>query len=767
MPEPSPDGVRQPDDLLGRLTEGLAGRYTIVRELGQGGMAVVYLANDVRHDRRVAIKVLRSGLASTAGDQRFLREIAIAASLTHPHVLGLHDSGVAGGIPYYVMPYIDGETLRGRLDRERPLAIDEAIRITTEIAEGLHYAHDAGILHRDIKPENILFTGDHALIADFGIGRIIGLNTTNLTETGLSLGTPTYMSPEQGCQEILDARSDIYALGCLAYEMLVGEPPFTGPTPQMVIARHVAAPVPSIRTVRDTVPPAVEAAIHRALAKLPVDRYPTAAEFATALRAALAGRETATVGKAARDRVSIVVLPFTNLSPDSDTEYLSDGIADGILTDLSGIARLGVVSSTSAMQFKGSTKDVKTIGRELGVRYVLEGSLRTSGTQLRITTKLVDAGVDELIWASKFTGTFAEVLDLEEQVSRAVIQALELTVTAAEDEHLAQHPVPDPRAYEYYLRGRQETLKFTAEALEHALGYLTKGLEILGNNIPIHYAIGVVHFQYLNAGISAEPVHLERMSEVADQIAAIDPASPYLARLRGLIALLSGDTEGVVRHFTTALASDPNDPDALLWLSIMLGLAGRTETAWPLVERLLRLDPLTAFYRMLPGFLALMQGDVAAASGPFEEAIARDPANPVVRQFHGQIQVMQGRHDEARATFGALHRDAPDTFFATLGMVFVHALDGDRDAAMALLTEEFRAAALADPQYAWSLAQAAELLGDTPLALEALTAAAARGFWNATFLAEHDPLLGPVRSLPEFATLLAELRQKSVGLLST
>jgi serine/threonine protein kinase/tetratricopeptide (TPR) repeat protein len=766
MPDSISGDALPVDALAGRLATGLAGRYRIIRELGQGGMAVVYLATDLRHDRQVAIKVLRPELASSLGGQRFLREIGIAASLTHPHVLGMHDSGEIDSLLYYVMPFITGETLRQRLERERHLAIEDAIRIAIEVAEGLQYAHEAGVIHRDIKPENILFSGDHAVIADFGVGRALGLRGGTLTEPGLSLGTPAYMSPEQGCNEDLDARSDIYALGCLAYEMLVGEPPFTGATPQMVIARHVAAPVPSIRTVRETVPLAIEAAVHRALAKLPVDRFPTAGEFAAALRTTEAEASGAAPPRRASDRTSIVVLPFTNLSPGSDTDYLSDGIADGILTDLSGIGRLGVISSTSAMQLKGTAKDVRTIGRELGVRYVLEGSLRASGRQIRITAKLVDAGVDELVWASKFTGTFEDVLDLEEQVSRAVIQALELTVTSAEDAQLARHPVPDARAYEYYLRGRQEMLKFTADALERALGYLTKGLEILGDNVAIHYAIGAVHFQYLNAGISSDPVHVEAMGDVAERMAAIDPASPHLARMRGLIALLGGDTEGVVREFSAALAADPNDADALLWLSIMLGFAGHTEAAWPKVERLLRLDPLTAFYRMLPGFLALMQGDLAAASGPFEDALAHDPTNPVVRQFHGQILVMQGRHDAAREAFRRLHEDAPDTFFAMLGMLFAHTVAGDTAAATAALTPELREAALADPQYAWSLAQCAAQLGDVALGLEALRVASTKGFWNAEFLARHDPLIASLRGAPEFDALLAEMRRKSRRLIA-
>jgi serine/threonine protein kinase/tetratricopeptide (TPR) repeat protein len=757
---PDPD---VPDPHLTRLTEGLAGKYSIDRELGQGGMAVVYLAHDIRHDRWVAVKVLRPELSSPLGGQRFLREIGIAAGLNHPHVLGMHDSGSIDEILYYVMPYVEGESLRARLIRERQLPIDEAVRITAEIAEGLDYAHAAGVVHRDIKPENILFSGGHAMIADFGIGRVMNVTATGgtLTEPGLALGTPAYMSPEQGCHEAIDARSDIYALGCLAYEMLVGEPPFTGPTAQMVIARHVAAPVPGIRTVRDTVPVAIEEAINRALAKLPVDRHTTAAEFGAAMRRATETSSTGATASPAPGRTSILVLPFENLSPDSDSEYLSDGIADGILADLSGIARLGVISQTSARQLKGTTKDVKTIGRELGVRYVLEGSLRISGSKLRITTKLVDAEFDVLVWGSKFTGTMDDVLELEEQVSRQVIEALELTLSPDEDRKLAERPIPDARAYEYYLRGRQETLKFTEEALEHALEYLTKGLDIVGENPELLAAIGYVHFQYLNAGVSGDPIHVTTLRDTAERIARIDGVSHHADRLRGLVALLEGRTVDVVHHLGRALEGDPNDPDALLFLTLILGFAGKTEPAWPLVERLLRIDPLTPFYRMLPGFVALMQGDLRAAIGPFRDAVTRDPANPVVRQFYGQIQVMNGMEAEARETLLALEADAPETFFAGLGMLFVHALNRDASAAAAILTEEFRTAALGDAQYAWSLAQAAAMLSDEDLAWTALDAAAAQGFWNADFLTRHDPLIAPLRGTVRFRELVEGVVQKA------
>jgi serine/threonine-protein kinase len=276
------------EDLLERLKSALTDRYVIKQELGAGGMATVYLADDVRHGRQVALKLLKPELGAVLGGERFLREIHIAAGLSHPHILPLHDSGEVEGLFFYVMPYVPGESLRQKLDRQTQLSIEEAVELARQVASALDYAHRQGVIHRDIKPENILLQEGQAVVADFGIARALRkAGGERLTETGLSLGTPAYMSPEQasGTQE-LDARTDIYALGCVLYEMLVGDPPFTGPTGQAVIARQLVDPVPSIRTIRPTVPDELERAIEKALAKVPADRYETAGAFVEAAGAA-------------------------------------------------------------------------------------------------------------------------------------------------------------------------------------------------------------------------------------------------------------------------------------------------------------------------------------------------------------------------------------------------------------------------------------------------------------------------------------------------
>ena len=289
-----------------RLSQALSDRYRIERELGQGGMATVYLAHDVRHDRNVALKVLRPELAAIVGADRFLQEIKTTANLQHPHILPLHDSGEADGTVFYVMPHVEGESLRDRLNRERQLPVDEAMRIAREVADALDYAHRHGVIHRDIKPENILLHDGRALVADFGIALAVSRSDggTRMTETGMSLGTPHYMSPEQAMGEReITAKSDVYALGCVLYEMLVGEPPFAGPTAQAIIARVLTEEPRSLTLQRRTIPPHVEAAVQKALAKLPADRFQTAAQFSEALVNPAFGATAASAVSAGRSAV--------------------------------------------------------------------------------------------------------------------------------------------------------------------------------------------------------------------------------------------------------------------------------------------------------------------------------------------------------------------------------------------------------------------------------------------------------------------------------
>ncbi|MGH7712634.1 MAG: protein kinase domain-containing protein, partial [Gemmatimonadaceae bacterium] len=426
---------------LDRLRTALEDRYAVEREIGRGGMASVYLAQDLKHGRPVAIKVLSEEVGAAIGADRFLREIQVAARLNDPHIVPLYDSGNADGLLYYVMPYVEGETLAARLQRERQLSFGDVLSITRDVAQGLAYAHAQGVLHRDIKPANILLSRDSAVVADFGIARALTTAAgERLTSGGIVLGTPDYMSPEQAFgQSHLTERSDVYSLGCVVYEMLAGTPPFTGVSQPAIIARHAADPVPSLRTVRATLPAAVERVVVRALAKAPNDRYATTTELLQALTEALqpassgatlvqappARRRLTPIiagaialllivaaailltrqsgdkgGSAARVPPMLAVLLFENLGPPDDT-YFADGMTDEITTRLSHISGLGVISRNSALQFNARTTPIREIARQLGAQWILVGTIRTDrrsdgSGNVRVTPRLFRASNDRV-----------------------------------------------------------------------------------------------------------------------------------------------------------------------------------------------------------------------------------------------------------------------------------------------------------------------------------------------------------------------------------
>jgi serine/threonine-protein kinase len=470
------------DDLLGRLKSALADRYAVERELGSGGMAIVYLAEDLKHHRKVAVKVLRPELSAALGPERFLREIEIEARLTHPHILPLYDSGEAGGFLYYVMPYIEGESLRDRLDREKQLPVEDALEITRDIAAALSHAHSHDVIHRDIKPENILLSGGEAVVADFGIARAVTeAGGEKLTGTGVSIGTPAYMSPEQATgSEDLDGRSDVYSLGCVLYEMLAGEAPFTGPTVESIVHQHLTASPAFVTARRPTVPAEVAEALEKALAKTPADRFSMATEFADALVVVGTAQRAGTrpVAGAARRRRSAIaysgiailaaigaytvisrtlgppelavaaetpklaVLPFDNLGSPED-EYFADGITEEITSRIAEVSGLRVISRQSAIQYKDSEKTLREIGEELSVDYVLEGTIRTDRApdgsgQVRVTPQLIRVSDDAHLWTDRYTAALepGQIFQVQSEIAEQVAGALDVTLLEPERQRM-------------------------------------------------------------------------------------------------------------------------------------------------------------------------------------------------------------------------------------------------------------------------------------------------------------------------------------------
>ena len=487
------------------LKAALADRYAIERELGRGGMATVYLADDLKHERRVALKILRPELASTIGPSRFLQEIRVTSRLQHPHILPVFDSGESAGQLWYTMPFVEGESLRQRLMREKQLSVAQALRIIQDVAAALAYAHGQGVIHRDIKPENILLKGEQAVIADFGIARAVDVaGGERLTETGLALGTPTYMSPEQAAAEAsVDGRSDIYALGCVLYEMLAGQPPFTGSTAQSIRARHAVDPVPSIRTVRSNVTPVLEGVIRRALSKVPADRFASAEEFAAALkgghvpRAAwryppkllLGGAVTAATGlivlafihgaargppeaTGAATIKSLAVLPFNNLTGDTAQVYLAQGLTDQLVTSLAQLSALRVIN------LNGTKEVTAQLLKKLDLDAILAGSLQRAGSAVHITVQLSSATTKQALWAHGYEGELSGILDLQAEVARSVASQIGASMSPHERAQLsAERPAVSPLAYEAYIRASYFQQKVTRPDLHKAIGYFQQAID--------------------------------------------------------------------------------------------------------------------------------------------------------------------------------------------------------------------------------------------------------------------------------------------------
>ena len=752
-------------DSFGDLPKVLSDRYVIERELGQGGMATVYLAEDVKHRRKVAVKVLRPELSAVLGTERFQREIEIAASLNHPNILQLLDSGIAVEQPsacppvrpsaflYYVMPYIEGDTLRERLTREKELSVDDALTVTRQVAAALDYAHRRDVVHRDIKPENILFHEGQAMVADFGIALAVkSAGGDRLTETGMSLGTPAYMSPEQvaGDRDI-DGRSDVYSLACVLYEMLAGDPPFVASNPQAILAKHVTDPAPPITTVRSSVPQPVANAIAKALGKARADRFESAKAFSEALFAEPTEAEP--------EVKSIVVLPFENLSPVPEQEYFSDGLTEEVISDLSMVGALQVISRSSAMTFKGSNKKIPEIANELNVRYVLEGSVRKAGNSLRITAQLIDASSDVHLWADKYTGTLENVFDFQEEVSLGIVEALKVRLTDAEEEKIAERPIENIAAYECHLKARAEVFKFTVESTLQALRLLQNAVDIIGDNALLYSTMGFAYWQLVNLGAEQEE-YLAKAHESVDRALALSPDLPYAHAVRGWIGHLEGDMQQSAQHFKKALASEPADAFAIEGLICVYFLAGKTSAGIPLCEKLAQIDPLDFIANVVQVLAVFYAGEFDRVVPLAEKLFEMYPDVPYSMLALATGLMYSGDHKAALSTMDDSGRLDRDEAMCKVALVLKHAIEQEEEAAFGVMSPEFVKTSERDPTFAHYLAGAFSLLRETDEALKWTEAAINAGFINYPMLAQHDPFLENIRGERRYKDLMERVKKE-------
>ncbi len=679
-----PSAPKASTDIVAILRTALASTYLIEREVGQGGMAVVYLAQDLRHRRAVALKVLDPELSSGMAAERFRREIETAARLDHPHILPVFDSGEVQGHLWYTMPYVEGESLRQRLEREGPLPVEEALRLTREAADALDCAHRHGIVHRDVKPENILLSGGHARVADFGIAT--ALETTGegrITHTGVTVGSPAYMSPEQaGGARNLDGRSDIYSLGCVLYELLAGEPPLLAPTPQAIFARRVLESLPSIRSVRESVPESLERSLERALAKAPEDRYPDAKAFIEALdkvdvkqvgapgdrtlgdrtianpatglhrklgiRTALLGAAILALvvggvimarregGARASAEVSpriLAVLPFKNLGPPGD-QYFAEGLTEEITSRLADVKELGVISRTSADRYRNSNATLKQIGRELGASYVLEGSVRwekrPDGTsRIRVTPQLIRVHDDQHLWAERYDADLRDVFDVQAGIAEQVTLALGVLVAARAAGQPAEKPTTNLSAYDAYLRGdaaMPTDLSSGATGLRDAYKSAAEHYQE-AVNLDTTFALAYAKLgQALLGTYQGDSATMVRARAAIERALALAPdlSDAHLAR-----AGIEQDTALVLKELETAVRLRPNDAEALMQLgNTEWNLRGAQSQGIAHVERAAQLDPRTVKRQVVLAFLYQEAHRYDDAIRTYDRAIALKPENP-------------------------------------------------------------------------------------------------------------------------------------------
>ena len=608
-----------------RLAAALAGRYDVGRELGSGGMATVHLARDLRHGRDVAIKVLRADVSRSVGAERFLREIQLVAKLSHPHILPLFDSGEADGLLYYVMPVVEGGSVRDRLDQLGNLPLDEAVRVASEVAGALDYAHRRGVVHRDIKPENILLHEGHALVADFGIGKALSATEGDgqtITQFAMGLGTPAYMSPEQAAGDEIDGRSDLCSLGCTLYEMLVGEPPFTGPSIQAVIAKRFVQTPADVTGLRDGIGRPVARALQRAMQRTPIDRFDTPAEFAAALREldTPAGNPLESLPER-----SIAVLPFANMSADPENEFFSDGITEEILNALAQIPVLRVAGRTSSFSFKGQNRNLRAIGEQLQVRTVLEGSVRRSGKRVRITAQLIDVADGYQLWSERFDRELEDVFAVQDEIAAAIAAKMKTTLTggAASRAQRATHSI---EAYDAFLKGRALVAR-RGKSTAEGKALIERALE-LDPEYGLAWA-GLAEVYIVFGYYALVPPELARAKAVEAARNAVRFA-PDLAEAHCALGMASlvfeWDWETAERSFKRGMALNPGTGQGGTWYYLFyLGwFGGQTAEAVAGMRGLFERDPLSGY---LAGMLAIL---LASARDPAaiewsERALALDP----------------------------------------------------------------------------------------------------------------------------------------------
>jgi serine/threonine-protein kinase len=659
------------------LKIALQDRYTIEREIGAGGMAIVYLAEEHRPARQVAIKVLDPNLAGQLLRRRFVREVELASKLIHPHIIPVYAAGEIDDLLYYVMPYVEGESVKHRVERDGVFSLPLALKIARQVAGALHYAHEKDIIHRDIKPANILLTGDDAFVADFGIARAIGAaaDALNITQTDIPIGTPAYMSPEQASGGgNVDGRTDIHGLGCVLYEMLIGTPPSSDPGSDPGISMHPSDyPVPSLKAGRGGVPDALDRAVGRALAKAPADRFSTADEFELALAEVDASVRTVGERRKSRNRLlavfgialfvaiaavvawlrpggwgavgvferpMLVVLPWENLGPPED-EYFADGITDAVTARLAGLFDIGVISRTSAIKYKGTEKTIGQIGDELGVDYVLEGTVQRERpsdptSRVRIIPQLIRVSDDTHVWTGTFDEDMADVFRVQSEIAERVALGLDVTLLGPERVSVNDRPTDNLLAYDLYMRGRDYLWHRgwpaqDANSLRIAVDMFERAIESDSTFTLAYTELANAHWALFTSFVDPTEVRLERWREALQKALELQPDLPEAHLALGMHAYSTNtqpEYAQVLEEFEFVVEQRPNSTLAREFIAVVQAALGKWNEALENAARAADLDPRSPDRAGFAGWLFLLARRYAEAESYLGRAISLAPDQP-------------------------------------------------------------------------------------------------------------------------------------------
>jgi TolB-like protein/Tfp pilus assembly protein PilF/tRNA A-37 threonylcarbamoyl transferase component Bud32 len=792
-------------DFLTTLNDHLSDCYSVERELGGGGMSRVFVAMEKKLERRVVIKVLPPEIAAGISADRFRREIQLAAKLQHPHIVPVLSAGEVDGKPYFTMPFIAGESLRQRIARDGELPLEDAVHILRDLASALAYAHRNGIVHRDIKPDNVMLEDEYALVTDFGVAKALSASTVadiagTITVAGTTMGTPAYMSPEQALADpSVDHRTDIYAFGVVAYEVLTGSPPFVGRNPQALMAAHAVEPPEPIAKRRPALPSWLANLVMSCLEKRPADRPQNASELLRTLQSAENVSTGGSLRAAVRPRLlekriaagtviiagvitaiflvqrfgaeppameasgaikSVAVLPLVNVGGSQQDEYFSDGMSDELANVLSRIPGLRVASRTSAYSFKGR-KDVNVgeIGRALNVQAVLEGTVRRAGGKLRVTGQLTSVHDGLALWSDSYERDASDVFAVQDDIARSIAKALEIRLSAeAAASPSSASGTANLEAYDNYLRGRYFWNARGADNIRRAISYFDKAVAA-DPDFARAYAARAIAYALLPEYTDASPVDA-LVKTRADVMKALSLDST-LAEAHTGIALASvhnRDWDAAEASYKRAIMLDPRYPTAHQWYGELLYNTSRLDSSVAETRRATELDPLAPILATAHAYALHLAGHYDEALAEVKRGLELAPNLGVLHSVAAQVYIGLGDHANAHREMDLAVKTDPELTLRRGQLAYIYATTGDMAGAAAVL-ERMKRDRASETTHPVAFAIADLALGDTGKALDLLEQAESKhdiGLLTAASPLD-DPMYAPIRRNPRFIRLMERM----------